>query len=88
MNYRVLGQRIALGNSGNGLVEGYATVREIIEIPLAKISKYESKHLATEWLLKRYGDKNILYGYCLKNVKKENRSFLYSKNASIWFRLE
>ena len=39
--YDVLGQRIALGNSGNGLVEGYATVQEIIEIPLARISKYE-----------------------------------------------
>jgi len=28
MNYYVLGQRKALGNSGNGLVEGHATVQE------------------------------------------------------------
>lgn len=29
--YDVLGQRIALGNSGNGLVEGYATLQEIVD---------------------------------------------------------
>ena len=85
--YDVLGQRIALGNSGNGLVEGYATVKEIVEIPLSKIPKYESKHLATEWLLKQYGDKEALYGYCLINVKKETKPFMYTKNRSVWFTL-
>jgi hypothetical protein len=97
--YDVLGQRLALGNSGNGLVEGYATVKEIVEIPLSKIPKYESKHLATKWLLERYGNKedvnnvkmknsDSLYGYCLTNVKKENNAFAYPKSASIWFDLE
>jgi hypothetical protein len=75
--YDVLGQRIALGNSGNGLVEGYANVKEIIEIPMAKIPNYESKHLATKWLLQRYGNKQALYCYCLTDVKKENKPFEY-----------
>ena len=66
--YDVLGQRIALGNSGNGLVDGYAFVQEIVEIPLARIPKYESKHIATKWLLQRYGNKGALYGYCLSEV--------------------
>jgi hypothetical protein len=97
--YDVLGQRIALGNSGNGLVEGYATVTEIVEILLAEIPKYKSKHLATKWLLEHYGNKedankvkkkksDILYGYFLTDVKKENKPFKYPKNRSIWFTLE
>ena len=86
--FDVLGQRIALGNSGNGLVEGYATVQEIVEMPIAKIPEYESQHLATEWLLKQYGDKEALYGYCLTDVKKENKPFLYPRSGSIWFTLE
>jgi hypothetical protein len=96
--YNVLGQRIALGNSGNGLVEGYATVKEIVEIPMAKIPNYESKHLATKWVLDSYGNKeyannvkkeksDTLYGYCLENVKKESKAFPYPKSASIWFTL-
>jgi hypothetical protein len=85
--YDVLGQRLALGNSGNGLVEGYATVQEIIGIPLARIPEYENEHLATKWLSKQYGDKEPLYGYCLTEVKKENKPFMYHKNRSIWFTL-
>ena len=81
--YYVLGQKIALGNSGNGLVEGYATVQEIIEIPFERISKYESEHLATKWLLKQYRNKETLYGYCLSCVKKNYRVFPYPKSASI-----
>jgi len=33
MRHQLLGQRIALGNSDNGYVEGYATVQEVIKIP-------------------------------------------------------
>jgi hypothetical protein len=86
--FNVLGQRIALGNSGNRLVEGYATVKEIIEMPLAKIPKCESKHLATKLLLQRYVDKETLYGYYFTDVRKESKSFEYLKNRSIWFSLE
>ena len=86
--FNVLGQRIALGNSKNGLVEGYATIQEIIKIPLSKVSEYEDKHLASELLLQRYCNKNELYGYFLKDVQKENKPFLFPKSASIWFTLE
>ncbi|MGA3289747.1 MAG: ASCH domain-containing protein [Candidatus Bathyarchaeia archaeon] len=86
--YKVLGQRIALGNSGNGLVEGYATVQEILEIPLAEVSKYQRHHLATDWLLARYGDRETLYGYCLMDVKREKTPFNYTKSGSIWFALK
>ena len=71
MRYRVFGQKIALGNSDNGLVEGYGTVQRIEDIPYSKISEYESQHLATEWLKKRYHGKNILFGFVLKEVKRE-----------------
>jgi len=86
--YNVLGQRLALGNSGNGIVEGYATVQEIIETPLAMVSDCQDKHLATEWLLQRYSDKEKLYGYCLTNVEKKRKHFPYPKNKSIWFNLK
>ena len=86
--YDVLGQRIALGNSGNGLVEGYVTVQEIVEIPLAQIPTYENKHLATKWLLKQYRSKEVLYGYCLTKVKKENKPLSFTKSGSIMFTLE
>jgi hypothetical protein len=76
-----------LENLGNGLVEGYATVQEIIEIPLADISNYERNHVATKWLLECYGNKQILYGYCLKQIKKETKLFFYPENSSIWFTL-
>lgn len=86
--YRVLGQRIALGNSDNGLVEGYCIVQEITDIPYSKISEYESQHLATEWLRKQYQGKNILYGFVLKEVKREKEPFPYSKSSGIWFKIE
>jgi hypothetical protein len=93
VRFNVLAQRIALGNSGNGLVEGYATVQEIIEIPIHQISDYECQHLATNWLIEHYGNKEdaqkkktgALYGYYLTNVKKENTPFPYPKSSSIWF---
>jgi len=85
--YGVLGQRIALGNSGNRLVEGYATVQEIIKIPLKTIPEHAGRHLATNWLFQRYGNKETLYGYCLTNVSKETKSFWYPKSPSIWFTL-
>jgi hypothetical protein len=62
-----------------------ATVQEIVKIPIASISKFESEHLATKWLLKQYGEKENLYGYCLADVKKESKPFRFPKNRSIWF---
>ena len=87
LNYQVLGQRIALGNSGNGLVEGYATVSEIVKIPFSEISKYEGKHLATEWLKTQYAGRDFVFGFILSNVKKEKKPFTYKKSGSIWFNL-
>lgn len=80
-------QRIALGNSTNHLVEEYAIVQDIFDIPLAKVSEYQDKHLATQWLLKRYSDKGRLNGYLLTDVKREDKQFLY-QNAGVWFQLE
>lgn len=85
MSYNILGQRIALGNSGNGLVEGYATVQEVIRMLLSQIPSYENQHRATEWLLNRYQNKEALYGYCLIEIMKEKNPFSYPKSGSIWF---
>jgi hypothetical protein len=87
MRYRVLGQRIALGNSGTGLVEGYGTVQEIVDIPYSKISKYASQHRATEWLRKQYKGRNILYGFVLREVKRKKEPFPYPKSPGIWFNI-
>jgi hypothetical protein len=54
VHYEVLGQRIALGNSDNGLIEGYATVQEVIKIPYSEISNCGNQHRATEWLKAHY----------------------------------
>lgn len=63
-------QRIALGNSNTGKVEGYATVADVLEIPFPEIAKYENQHLATEWLIPRYEGRPHLYGYIPKNVTR------------------
>jgi ASCH domain len=75
MHYKISGQRIALGNSRSGLVEGYCTIQEIMKIPFSKIARYEDKHRAAKWLKKRYIGKDFLYGFILNNVKKEKKPF-------------
>ena len=82
---KLIGQRIALGNSDNGLIEGYATVSNITEIEYSEIPKYHKYHLATPWLTNQYKDKSVVYGYLLKDVKRELNPEPYPKNYSIWF---
>ena len=40
LRLKIRGQRIALGNSDTGRVEGYATVKDLIEIPFSEIAKH------------------------------------------------
>ena len=88
MRYRFLGQRIALGNSNSGLVEGYANVKEVIKIPFSEISKYEEQHCANDWLKEHYGGRIFLYGFVLANVKKEKKPFPYPKSHGVTFKLD
>ena len=88
IRYDLLGQRIALGNSDNGFVEGYATVKDVITFPYSEIQKYEDKHRATEWLRKHYRGRNILYGFILTEIEREKNPFTYTKSNSICFRLK
>jgi hypothetical protein len=85
MHYDIIGLTIALGNSDNGLVEGYSAVSGVVKIPYSDISKYEDKHRATEWLKERYRKKNVLYGFVLKEVEIEQHPFTYPKSPGIWF---
>jgi hypothetical protein len=87
IRYRVLGQRIALGNSDNGLVEGYATVKEIVKFPFSEISNCEDQHCATGWLEKHYRERIFLYGFVLANVKTEKKPFPYPESHGITFEL-
>ncbi len=84
-HYQVLGQRVALGNSGNGLVEGYATIQEIIQIPFTEISRYDDKHHATKYLETHYAGQDFLFGFILTNVMKEKKPFPYKKSPGICF---
>jgi len=84
--YKVVGQRIALGNSDTKKVEGYATVEKVIEISYFDVPKYHSQHHATGWLMSQWW-KGSFYGYVLKDVKKEPSPFLYRKSPSIWFNI-
>ena len=84
MRYRLLG-RIALGNSDNGLVEGYATVEKSIPFSYSDISKYEEQHRATEFLKIHYKGRDVLYGFVLGNLKLEETPFPYPKSRSITF---
>ena len=88
IRYDIQGQRIALGNSDNGLVEGYATVKDVIMFPYSEIRKYEDKHRATEWLKKYYRGRKLLYGFILVGIKKEPIPFQYPKSCSICFTIE
>jgi len=77
-----------LGNSETGRVQGYATVEDIIKIPYSQIAEYESQHLAGQWLVSRYSGRDFLYGYVLKDVKKEANPFPYPKSPSICFNIK
>jgi len=84
---KIRGMRIALGNSDNGLVEGYATVQDVVKIPFLQINNYQNQHLATQWLIKQYNGKPFVYGYVLRDVKRETNPFPYPKNPSICFNI-
>ena len=86
--YRFLDQRIALGNSNSGLVEGYATVKAIIPFSFSEITKYETQHRATEWLKEHLNGRKTLYGFVLFNVKKEKKPFPYPKSKGVTFKLD
>lgn len=88
VRYDLLGQRIALGNSDNGLVEGYATVRDVIAFPYSDIQKFEDKHKATEWLRKLYRGRTRLYGFILVQIERETTPFQYPKSCSLCFTLK
>jgi hypothetical protein len=79
--------RIALGNSDNGLVEGYTTVKEVVKFPFSEIDRYEKHHHATKFLREHYRESNFLYGFVLANVKTEKRPFPYPKSHGITFEL-
>jgi hypothetical protein len=78
--YKLSG-RIALGNSDNGLVERYCTVREVIRFPRSDISKYENQHHATGWLKEQYRSR-FLYGFVLTEAERERAPFPYIKDSS------
>ena len=83
-----LSGRIALGNSNNGLVEGYATIQEVIKIPFSEISKYENQHRATEWLKTHYTERDFLWGFVLRGIVRKKKPFPYLKDSRMWFVLE
>jgi hypothetical protein len=85
---KIRGQRIALGNSDTGMVEGYATVEDVIKILYSQIGNYENQHRATTWLTKKYGKKAYVFGYILKDVKTEHNPFQYPKSRSISFKIK
>ena len=86
--FKIRGQRIALGNSDTGMVEGYATAENVIKTPYSQISDYENQHQATTWLIKKYEKRAHVYGYTLKDVQTEHNSFPYPKSPSITFRIK
>lgn len=86
--FKIKRTRIALGNSDTGNVEGYATVTDVIKIPYSQISKYENQHLATKWLIARYSGRDHLYGYILRDMKRETKLFPYQKSPSICFNIK
>jgi len=88
LRLKIVGRRIALGNTDTGKVEGYATVKDVIEIPFLEIAKYESQHLATKWLASHYSGKKMIYGYVLENAKREPNPFPYPKSPAITFKIK
>jgi len=86
--FKIRGQRIALGNSDTGEVEGYATVEDVIKIPYSQIRDYENQHQATAWLARTYEGRDLLYGYILKDTRRERNPFRYAKNPSISFNIK
>ena len=79
------GQTIALGYSS--LVKGYALVKDIITIAYNDIPKYQSQHLATQWLMGHYKGRTV-YGYLLEEVRVEKRKVPYPRSyGSVWFRI-
>jgi len=62
------GERIALGNTRTRLIEGFATISEIKKLHVAEMKKYNDKHLANDFITKRWNDRPWLYAFVLSQV--------------------
>jgi hypothetical protein len=62
------GERIALGNTGTKLVEGYATVSEVKKMTVPEMMRHNEKHFANDFILQRWSDREWLYAFVLSEV--------------------
>jgi hypothetical protein len=73
-----VGDRIALGNSG--FVKGYATVSEIKKKSVAEMKRYNEKHLANDFIEKRWSTKPFLYALVLSGVERSSEGLTYARS--------
>jgi hypothetical protein len=62
------GERIALGSTKTKLIEGYATVSEVKKLTVAEMKQHNDKHLATDFIEKRWNDRPWLYAFVLSEI--------------------
>jgi hypothetical protein len=75
-----VGDRIALGNTASKLIEGYATVSDIKKMSVAEMKKHNDKHLANDFIGKRWKDRPCLYAFVLTDVKSSSEGLAYPRS--------
>lgn len=74
------GDRIALGNTGTRLIEGFATVAEVKKLTTSEMKKYNDKHLANDFIEERWNDRPWLYAYVLSDVIRHPTQVRYPRS--------
>jgi hypothetical protein len=75
-----IGERIALGNTKSKLIEGYATVSDIKKMTVPEMKKHNDKHLANDFIDKRWKDRPLLYAFVLSDVEPSLEGKAYPRS--------
>jgi hypothetical protein len=77
-------ERIALGNTKNKCVVGYATMVNSVEMSIAELLKHNDKHQANEFLKQYAKGRETLFVWVLKDVVVEPEPKPYSYSSGSW----
>ena len=64
------GERIALGNTGSRMIEGFATISEIKEKTVPEMMKHNDKHFANDYIIDKWKNRPCLHAFVLSKVKR------------------
>jgi hypothetical protein len=76
--------QLALGEIESKQVVGYATLFTCLEFTREQLDSFANRHKASDFLDEYMKDRDTLYGYFLKNVRREPKPYPYSFSTGSW----